>query len=308
MSNFIISLDFELKWGMLDADDTYDKNLLGVKKAIPQILNSFEKYNVKSTWAIVGLLFNSGLEEFNKYKPNAIANSNSKHSPYNVQLNKNNHDLYFAPDLINQILGTELQEVATHTYSHFCFDDKKDYIKEFKEDIKAAKRIAADKYNIELTSIVFPKNEINTKYFKILMEEGITHYRGNPKNLLYAAGHNKKNKLIRVLRYLDTFIKISNSDKKNNKFKERLINVQANRMLRPFIKNKFLNNLMLKRIKDEMFRAAVCNQDYHLWWHPHNFGINIKENMDNLNVLLAHFDFLRANHGMESSKMSEINY
>ena len=48
MSNFIISLDFELKWGMLDADDTYDKNLFGVKKAIPQILNSFEKYNVKN--------------------------------------------------------------------------------------------------------------------------------------------------------------------------------------------------------------------------------------------------------------------
>ena len=43
---FMVSLDFELFWGMLDVCplEQYRDNVLGGKKAIPQLLKLFEKF------------------------------------------------------------------------------------------------------------------------------------------------------------------------------------------------------------------------------------------------------------------------
>ena len=56
---FVISLDFELLWGMHDKRtiDGYGKNLLGVREAIPLMLDAFDHHRVKATFATVGLLF-----------------------------------------------------------------------------------------------------------------------------------------------------------------------------------------------------------------------------------------------------------
>jgi hypothetical protein len=58
MSYFLISLDFELMWGVRDHRSiaTYGKNILGVREAIPAMLAMFTKYRVKATWATVGML------------------------------------------------------------------------------------------------------------------------------------------------------------------------------------------------------------------------------------------------------------
>jgi len=56
----VISLDFELHWGMRDKcapDGPYRENLLGARKAIPWILDLFEEFDVAATWATVGFLF-----------------------------------------------------------------------------------------------------------------------------------------------------------------------------------------------------------------------------------------------------------
>ena len=43
---FMVSLDYELFWGMLDVCplEAYQDNVLGGKKAIPKLLQLFEKY------------------------------------------------------------------------------------------------------------------------------------------------------------------------------------------------------------------------------------------------------------------------
>ena len=84
MSNFLISLDFELKWGMLDSAVGYNKNILGARKAIPLILETFKEFNVVSTWAIVGMLFNSNYDEFKKNRPGLIIKTESAISPYKI--------------------------------------------------------------------------------------------------------------------------------------------------------------------------------------------------------------------------------
>tara|TARA_Y100000996_G_C22497297_1_gene632897 strand:+ start:209 stop:1132 length:924 start_codon:yes stop_codon:yes gene_type:complete len=307
MSNFVISLDFELKWGMLDSGQGYNKNILGARKAIPLILETFKEFNIVSTWAIVGMLFNSNYDEFKKYRPSLTIKTESTINPYNIELNSPDmQNLFFAPELVKLIINSNTHEVATHTYSHFDLSSTNDLSAEFKEDIKMAIKIAREKYNIDLKTIIFPRNKINRKYFSILKELGITHYRGNPNNVLYRFGHNKNNILLRTLRYIDSFIKITKNNKRKDERSEVLIDVMASRMLRPYIKNKFLNYLMLKRIKNEMLMAAKEDYDYHLWWHPHNFGVNTKDNIKNLANILSYYNHLRKKYGMKSTKMSEI--
>src|SRR5713226_8091072 len=56
---FVISLDFELLWGVRDnrtiAD--YGANILGGREVIPALLDLFAERNIACTWATVGLLF-----------------------------------------------------------------------------------------------------------------------------------------------------------------------------------------------------------------------------------------------------------
>jgi hypothetical protein len=55
----------------------------------------------------------------------------------------------------------------------------------------------------------------------------------------------------------------------------------------------------------EMTHAAKNKELYHLWWHPHNFGVNTRENMKNLTVLLNHFQFLQKQYGFTNLTMKE---
>ena len=65
----VISLDFELKWGVHDVFryGQYNKNLYGVRKALPGILALFEQYDIHATWATVGLLFAESKAEMAHY-------------------------------------------------------------------------------------------------------------------------------------------------------------------------------------------------------------------------------------------------
>ena len=55
---FVISLDFELFWGMFDKHtiESYGERIVGEKTAIPKMLALFSEYDIHATWATVGML------------------------------------------------------------------------------------------------------------------------------------------------------------------------------------------------------------------------------------------------------------
>ena len=63
--SLIVSLDLELFWGMQDIMDLteYQANIQGGRKAIPQMLELFQKHGIHATWATVGFLFAENYEE-----------------------------------------------------------------------------------------------------------------------------------------------------------------------------------------------------------------------------------------------------
>ena len=56
---FVISLDFELMWGVRDHRTVaeYGDAVLGGREAIPLMLSRFTEAGIRATWATVGLLF-----------------------------------------------------------------------------------------------------------------------------------------------------------------------------------------------------------------------------------------------------------
>ena len=76
MSNptLIVSLDFELFWGMQDVSSLrdYEENILGGKAAIPKLLELFEKHGIHATWAAVGYLFGRNEDELRRYFPTEL--------------------------------------------------------------------------------------------------------------------------------------------------------------------------------------------------------------------------------------------
>jgi hypothetical protein len=55
-----------------------------------------------------------------------------------------------------------------------------------------------------------------------------------------------------------------------------------------------------------MTYAAKNGKCYHLWWHPHNFGYCLQENMQMLNDIISHYNYLNAKYGFQSSSMIEM--
>jgi hypothetical protein len=113
----------------------------------------------------------------------------------------------------------------------------------------------------------------------------------------------------RALRLCDAYLKLSgdNSYTPESASGGPLINVRASRFLRPYSRPlAFLDGLRLRRIKQEMTAAAERGRTYHLWWHPHNFGVSLTENLSFLESILRHFDELRNRCGMESQSMREF--
>ena len=70
-STLIVSLDFELFWGMQDGWELseYEENILGGRAAIPKMLELFRRHGIHATWATVGFLFADNYEELSQFLP-----------------------------------------------------------------------------------------------------------------------------------------------------------------------------------------------------------------------------------------------
>lgn len=315
----VISLDFELMWGMFDkvTPQTYGENIRGVHEVVPRILDLFETHNIHATWATVGMLMYDSKTVLSAARPAVAPHyTRTELSAYThletAQIEQTDQH-YFAPALVQKIITTPGQELASHTFSHFyCLEEQvgdETTRNSFVADC-AAMQIIAKEYGQALTSIVFPRNQWSTEALTACKQHGITVYRGTENHFLYKARteENQTNLFIRGLRLLDHYINISGNHTHTIAVDENdMINVPASRFLRPYSKTLSpLEPLRLRRIKKAMTQAAKRGEVFHLWWHPHNFGSNQEKNLEVLTALLAHYQLLQTQYGMESKTMQEV--
>jgi peptidoglycan/xylan/chitin deacetylase (PgdA/CDA1 family) len=314
----VISLDFELLWGVRDLyppdGGAYRANLLGSRQVIPQLLDLFEQYDVAATWAAVGMLFATSRDELQRFQPAIQPDyDDARLFPYNQPLGVNEaaDPLHFARTLIDAIRARPKQEIATHTFSHlYCLEPGCSRAA-FAADLASASAIAAH-CGVRLRSIVFPRNQYNPAFDDLLIRAGISTYRGTERHPIHRATRTAEYNRVyrRGGRMLDTYVGLSGSNLTSWTDVPQangLCNVPASCFLRPVIPRlRRLERLRLRRIGRAIEQAAISGGIFHLWWHPHNFGVQQNDNLTFLRHVLDIYVRCRTQYGMQSFSMAGI--
>ena len=317
---FIISLDFELHWGGFEKWplEDYRQYFLNTRQVIPQMLELFRRYEVHVTWAGVGMLFHSDRESLLKNFPrNVPTYSHAELSAYNfikqngIGMSETDDPFHFGGSIVRQIVETPYQELGSHTFAHFYCNEQGQTIDQFRADLRAAQAAAAP-FKRELRSLVFPRNQFNEEYLKVCYEEGFTAVRDNPRDWFWnIQSTQRESRWKRLNRGVDAYWPVG---KKNTypltsvvRRKGLPICIPASRLLRPYRPGElFLNDMKISRVNSEMENAAIKNEVYHLWWHPHNFGNYPDESLAGLERILKNFEKCREKFGMRSLSMGEV--
>lgn len=310
---FVLSLDFELHWGMPERDVAdCAARLLGARQAVPRLLDLFADHGVSATWATVGFLFFDDKDELLDHLPDQLPNYASPSlSSYGIldHVGRSEQDdpYHFGLSLVKRIHEAPRQELASHTFSHYLCLEPGQTSAAFAADLAAAQR-AASRLDVELKSLVFPRNQINPDYLALCRAAGITAVRGNPDSKLYHAANQQNNTPVkRIGRLSDAYLPITGPQNVKPRYlDEGLTDIPASTFLRPVSRfTRTLERLRLRRIRQSMTAAARSNSIFHLWFHPHNFGHDVDANLHFLGQILDHYRQLADSDGMRSVTMAE---
>jgi Polysaccharide deacetylase len=312
---FTISIDFELFWGVHDKRtlQDYGRNLLGAREAIPRMLEAFERSGIHCTWAIVGFLFFDDKEELLQYLPQERPRyANAALSPYpliaHIGPTERQDPYHFGLSLVRRIKDCPHQEIGTHTFSHYYCLEEGQTPETFRADLEAARRAAA-RLGITMRSLVFPRNQFTPAYLGICQDAGIDAVRGNQRFWLFRSSGEAGELLSKKIgRRLDHYLPLSGYNGVTPELESSgIVNIRSSRFLLPVPhRSRMFGALCQRRITASMANAATTGRIFHLWWHPHNFGSHVDDNMAIVRRILNHYRALAEEHGMVSRNMGEI--
>ena len=309
-STLIVSLDFELFWGMQDGWklSEYEANILGGRKAISQMLALFEKHGIHATWATVGFLFSKDEEELRRFFPERLPTyENAALSSYrcfgSIGTDENSAPCFYGSSLVEQIAAVSGQEIGSHTFSHYYCREAGQTTGQFRADMESAKAIAAA-HGFDLRSVVLPRNQCEPEYTKVLTDLGFTTYRDEENDWIHEKV--KFRPLMRLLRLADVYLPLTGQGGYVPQIEDGIVNLVGSRMYKPFFKPlAFLEGLKVRRIKKQMLHAAKKGLTFHFWWHPHNVGVHTDFHMKQLEEIFRYYDKLKEKYGMRSLNMRE---
>ena len=308
----IVSLDFELFWGMLDCStlESYGGNVMGGRKAIPRLLELFRKYDIHATWATVGFLFGENYEDLKQYfpepelRPSYLDPRLDAYSWFeNIGKNEQEAPCFYGSELIRLVAATPGQEIGSHTFCHYYCREAGQSLEQFEADMLAAKAIAKDK-GFDLTSVILPRNQCEPEYTAVLRKCGFTAYRDEENDWIHEK--IKIRPLLRLLRLADVYLPLTGQGGYVPKCEDGIWNLTGSRAFKAVSRSrKMLEGMKVRRIKKQMLYAAKKGLTFHLWWHPHNMGDLTEEFFAQLEEVLQYYASLRDAYGMESLNMRE---
>jgi peptidoglycan/xylan/chitin deacetylase (PgdA/CDA1 family) len=267
MSAVVISLDFELRWGLLDILrhdlSRYRGNLEGVRDAVPRLLELFVRRNVSATWATVGALACSGWDEWRARAPAwpRYLDPNLAWSDDYARADPQGR-LYFAPELVDAVAKTPGQELGSHTFSHLYLGEPGVTETDVLADGQAMAKLFKDRFQRAPKSFVFPRNQV--AHTRALTASGVAAWRENPHPFFWQQNLGPTQSLpVRALRLADAFAPLGRRSAPS-------VASRASYFIR-FNLPEALWRLHVRRIAKDLQRARPSDS-LHLWWHPHNLG------------------------------------
>lgn len=312
---FILSLDYELIWGVYEKKRIWDyvhSNLNNANDALVKICDLAEQYDIKLSIGIVGLLnidHNKNDDSICNNKIKSIAfwkkNRESIYRNHLTDFDKICGD----PSIIQNLISRKNIEIVSHTYYHSFFQDE--------ENLKETLSLESFKIKelfklleIPMNSIIFPRNQYNKELLKEFQTLGFRYFRGIDfgfswtKHSLFKKNFNLLSKLYYIIRLYSGYPvdRTYFLPKKEMGLK----NVKGSYFMRPYnhITKKIEHRKVLS-IKKQMSKAALEGKYFHIWWHPHNYGKNLNENLSQIEEIFRHYKELNLKFGYESKFISE---
>jgi len=289
----VISLDFELMWGLRDhlTIQEYGKQVLGARKIVPMLLNMFDGYRVGATWAVVGALAFQGVDDLLGSLSEAQIELLHLHGQDVVEEMKRFPEYYFAPELIQKIACAERQEFACHTFFHLCSGINQ---RRMRFDLEAF-RLVEQRVGRRATTVIFPRNMVDSMLSSELFRRfGYNAYRGF---------HNEATKLKRALL---SFAPVPRLGIPYFLVKDGLAEIESSCFFRARGTASFLDKAFLRKVVKDIERCAQRGEMIHLWWHPHNLGRSPEEGLRVVKRVLEAYGECREKFGMESLTMADL--
>jgi len=270
---FIFSLDTELLWGY--RADPFN-NIVSLMKKDPShcrqsldfLLDLLEKYNIPSTWAIVGHLFldhceNEGDEIYEDMPKDWYA--------FDPCSSINESSLYYGKDIVEKILSNRIDhEIGYHSFSHKIFSEctKEVAVAEIEKGVYLAKQ-----YGITLNSFVFPQNKIG--HTDVLKKFGFRVYRGHT---ILRASYNQN----RIIRYFNSALDKIIASPTEPIWRDGIWEIPGSM----FFGDTTFKYSVVTKAKLGLKHAISTNSIFHIYLHPHDLLLydSLKNDLD---------DFLR---------------
>jgi len=279
----VISIDFEMRWGVHDLYqldfDAYRKNLENCRPVVLATLAMLAERKLRTTWATVGALGLKGWDEYFSFAPPAPAYRDPR-----LAVRKEYAELdptgvlYFAPDLVGRILATEGQELGSHSFSHLYFREPGVLPRDFIDDMAAVEKLWKDRFGVVPVSLVFPRNQ--SAFEDRLDDTSIKIWRGPEPAWFYDRTSRSENTFLpRTLRLMDSVLPVvCRASYPEGKM------LRAGMFIRFGLPEIFWR-LQLGKLGYELKRLSA-GQILHLWWHPHNLGLDLKKGLSRLAQVL----------------------
>ena len=303
----VVSLDFELTWGVRHAGRRVDAD--GARRAVDALLSVFVSEGIAATWATVGFLFAADRAEREHFAPRLRPSyHDGALSPYAHPTgpDETRDPSHFALSLLREVQRTPGQEVGSHTHSHFFTRAPGQQRDQFAADLDSARRIATQA-GFDVRALVFPKNQVNEAYLDLLPAYGFTSYRGAQRGwrhrgdaLPQRAARLWQSHAGRAGEFTAPWSAVCRPAP------SAAVNVPGTAFLRPASPSTpLLNGARVRRLRAGLRDAARRGRVLHLWWHPHNFAAHLAENLAALGAVLRTVHELRDAGRLDSLTMTE---
>jgi hypothetical protein len=313
---FVVSLDFELHWGMRDAKrpgGALTENLVRSRAVVRDLAKVFSERGIHATWATVGMLFASSRSELETYLPEIRPEySRPGLDPYVESIGSDEEEdpIHLAGSLVDMLERSPFQEVGSHTFSHYYGLEPGQNEETLRADLASATAIARS-HEVDLRSLVWPRNQWNPAYDRVLKDSGFVCYRGPQPSWSHQPRDDGSSSYAkRAVRLSESYFGASpppTCEWHHVRSEDGLCNVPASAFLRPYNpRTARLVPLQLSRLQSGMRTAARRKRIFHLWWHPHNFSDHRTESFGMLERILDEFDRLARTDGFVSMSMGDV--
>lgn len=269
-----ISIDYEFAWGYVDRviSPAQREKIKQEHAIVARLINLFERYQCKATWAIVAKL-----------------------------LEREDADPLWSDchHLVRQIKESSVgHEIGSHSYAHPVYSQLTP--EQASEDINNFCRVHRE-HQLSCSSFIFPRNQV--AHLDLLQQAGIKSFRGNTKRWYdYLPG------LLKRLGHLLDQACPWTPTVQASLGPSGLVNIPDSMLLmaRNGLRGILPPGLVAWKSARGLRLAAKKGEIFHFWFHPSNFTYQTERQFAILESLLILSSSLRDQGKLVNLTMSEI--